>query len=120
VTIKNKLLDALDITLEDVSEERLIDLLLDAYKVKERRIEVLEGENAHEREDMHHEREKMREEYRRMRSDPLYWREGGVYYFRDYTKCHTVLIQGGQVRLMERIKDVDIAVPQVKQEEWLR
>jgi hypothetical protein len=121
MTIKDKLLGALDITLEDISEERLLHLLLDAYRAKQRSIEHLESENAREREDMHHEREKIRENYRRMRRDPLYGQEG-VYYFiiAGNGIRLSVTIQGARINLHQRVSGMDIAAAPVSLETWLR
>lgn len=73
---KQKLLEALCITFDDLSEARLLDILLDAYKAKKERIVQLEGENAHEREVLQSEREALLAERRRMQTDPTYFVSG--------------------------------------------
>ena len=103
MTSKAKILEALDIALDDVSEDCLLDILLDAYKSKDQAILRLEGENAREREDMHQERERMREEYDRRRSDPLYCTAIGEYYFIDNGCRYRVRVQSGHVSLIRHI-----------------
>ena len=119
MTAKTKILEALDIALDDVSEDRLLDILIDAYKSKDQAILRLEGENAREREYIYHEREQMRDEFRRMRSDPLYCREG-TYYFAVDKSRFTVLVQGGRVDLMVRSHGHDVIATPMSPEDWLR
>ena len=120
MSTKQKIIDALGCALDDISEDRLLDILLDAYEAKKHEIEVLEGANAREREDMYHERERMREEYRCMRSDPLYSPEG-VYYFTLDEQRFTVVVRGRKIDLMERnaFGYEKLAMP-MKLEDWLR
>ena len=78
---KQKILDALDCVIDDLSEDRLIDLLVDAYESKKRRIIELTSENAREREQLHQDREQIHKEMRLMRTDPLY-APAGEYFFK--------------------------------------
>jgi hypothetical protein len=122
MSVKNKILAALDYALEDISEDHLIDILLDAYKAKKDHIRKLEAENEHERNDIYHERQRMREEAKCMRSDPLYCREG-VYYFLSNGRKFTVMVQGGRVNLSELHREnpnIDINACPLSLEEWLR
>jgi hypothetical protein len=112
MTVKTKILEALNITFDDISEDRLLDILLDAYKSKDQAILRLEGENACER-------ERMRGEYHRMRSDPLYCREG-AYYFAIEKARFTVLVQSDRVDLMARSHGHDVIATPMSPEDWLR
>ena len=67
MTIKQKLLDALGNTLDHISEERLIDILLDAFKAKQDEIEKLRSENSYERQRLRQERDTLENERLRMR-----------------------------------------------------
>ena len=107
--MKQKLLAALGITLDDVSEERLLDILLDAYKAKQKQIQQLEGENGHEREMLHAEREKLRDELHRVRSDPLYGASGQFWFLGGLPQVsYCVTIQSGKaVEMYERHGKID-------------
>lgn len=69
---RSRILEALDNVVDDLSEERLLDILLDSYSAKKQRIKELESENARERQDLRDTQEQLREDMRRMRSDPFY------------------------------------------------
>jgi hypothetical protein len=118
---KQKILDALGCTIEDISKARLIDVLLDAFKVKQAEIEKLRGENGHEREMMHAERELMKRDHQRMRSDPTYCGPIGRYFFvgKDGRKFWGRL-QNGRLELFERVKNVDFPACEVANGEWER
>lgn len=114
---KQKILEALDCALDEISEERLLEILMDAYKAKKDRISQLEGENCHEREVMHHERQKMHEEYRRMRDDPLYCASGRYFFLVNHHKI-SVYIQGTKIEAFERVGQTDYAAEQLPPAEW--
>jgi hypothetical protein len=101
MTIKQKLLAALNIMLDDISEERLIDILLDNYKEKTQRIEELAGENAHEKFMLQEEWEKIKREHHRMLRDPTYL-SSGEYHFCHEGRHFCVDIRHGRVVLWER------------------
>lgn len=69
MTVKTKILQALSCALDEISEERLIDILL---------ILAPEGENAHERELIHAEREQMRDEMPQDAQRPIPWSHRSV------------------------------------------
>lgn len=106
--IKDKLLAALDFTLDDVNEEQLVTLLVYAYESKKREIERLQSENAAERENLRTEREVFREERKRMHSDPTYWAQG-LY---EFSSCHipdgtiTVEVRSGRIEVCEEVKNL--------------
>lgn len=116
---KQKILDALDVAIDDLGEDRLIDILLDAYKAKNDRILQLEGENCHERLVLQSERESLREESRRMRSDPLYG-PGGHYFFLVNDHKIKVIVQGGRIDVFERLKDIIYPAQIVSPADWER
>ena len=111
MSVKQKILDGLGCALDHISEERLIDILLDAYKAKQKRIEALEGENAHEREMLHAEHESLRREQHKMRSDPLYC-ASGRYYFGVNKMRFVVDVQCGQISMFQRESRVDVRAQQ--------
>jgi hypothetical protein len=119
MSVKSKIVEALGCTLDDISEERLVDILLDSYRTKKQEISRLQVENIREREDMYRERQSLRDEQRRMRSDPLYGPEGYYYFLSDRRKF-TVAVQGGRITMSERMKNVDMVAQQVQLVEWLR
>ena len=117
MTTKKKIIAALGCALDDISEERLLDILLDAYAGKKKRIQELERENLAERERLHQDLECIRREQDRMRSDPLY-SLGGDYYFFCNGRKMLVQVQGGQIQMCERIGTIDYCAKQVARESW--
>ena len=117
-SVKQKLLRALDCLLDDISEERLVDILLDAYKAKRDRITELEGENARERVLLQTEREQIHDAHRRMNSDPLYG-ASGRYYFVVNKRKFCVQIEGGRrIQMFERQAHIDFAAEQIRAEDF--
>ena len=80
MTTKQKILDALNLTLDHIGEDRLLDILLDAYKAKDRRISDLERENESEHRTLRLQQESIREEIGRMRRDPTYGAVGDYFF----------------------------------------
>lgn len=116
--IKEKLLQALDCSLDDISEERLIDILLDAYNSKKQRIVELEGENSRERVMLHTEREQIRDERHQMHTNPLYGASGQYYFVLD-NKKFVVQIEGGRrIQLFERQAQIDFAAQPLTSKEF--
>lgn len=113
MTGKQKILDALDCVIDDLSEDRLIDLLVDAYEAKKRRINELAAENARERESLHHEREMVRAEIHRVRTDPLYTVVGEFCFQTDKAKFG-VRIHGGDIQGFEQRGDIHYAARRCK------
>lgn len=108
---KQKLLDALNITFDDLSEDRLLDILLDAYKAKKQRIAALEVENAQERERLQNDLECVRRERQRMREDPLYC-VAGEFFFKGRSCIIGVVVRGGHIQAFERQSGIDyLAAP---------
>lgn len=118
---KEKLLEALDCTIDDVSEERLVDVLLDSYAKMKERIKVLEAENSGERERLHYEMNNIQEERMKMRRDPTYW-TAGDFYFIDHVALMgqkmRVRIVGTKIELSQRRGNVDFVMRQVSGTEW--
>ena len=115
-TVKEKILEALNVTLEDLSECRLIEILIDAYKAKESEVSELKAANNQERVDLALERGQMRQEYHKMRSDPLYGAAGNYCFALDDKKFQ-VHVQG-KVELMERRGCFDVRAIPLSQAEF--
>ncbi len=107
MTNKQKLLDALGCALDEINEDRLIDILVDAYKAKKQRIVELESANCLERQRLHDERNSLLDERRRMREDPTYWVHSR-YCFNHNGKGFFVMIDGPRVSLYESLGNADI------------
>lgn len=94
---KQKILATLDaVTIADVSEDHLVDILLSEYKGQQRRIKELQSENESERRDLHLAQEQIREERHQLRSNPAYGAIG-EYYFVGEGQQFQVVIEGGRV-----------------------
>ena len=119
MSLKEKILDTLGCALDDISEDRLLDILLDAYKAKQHRIKELANENAYERDLLERERMRLIQEQQRMRGDPLY-NAGGDYFFRYDRQKFRVCVQGNQIELFEQRGNVAWAVQQIDRAEWLK
>lgn len=121
MSIKEKILSALDCALEDITEDRLIDILLDAYQAKTQQIVKLQGENAAERERLHHDHEMLREEHRRMRMDPLYGADG-EYFFSCNGRKFNIKVRGGKIDMFERSSSAscDFVAQRMSMDEWTR
>ena len=118
MTIKEKILEALGgCVLDDISESRLIDILVDAHAALRQRIADLEGTNAVEREDLHQSQDRIQEEMHRMRSDPLYCAQGD-YYFECNGRKFCVSVHGHRMELFERQRHVDLNGRQMTPKEW--
>jgi hypothetical protein len=81
MSAKEKILEVLDCALDDLSEERLLEILLDAYQEKRRTIANLEHECTAVRRQLHDEKERIRDEHARMRNDPLYTATGEYFFY---------------------------------------
>lgn len=102
MSIKKKILGVLDVSLDEITEHRLLDILIDAYHAKQKRINELAGANAREREDIHLQREQMAQEHRRMRTDPLYCASGTYLFEYDHRTQVQVDVQGFRVTAVKR------------------
>lgn len=116
---KQKLLEALNITFDDLSETRLLDILLDAYKSKKERIAQLESENAHERDTLRADREALLSERRRMQTNPTYF-VSGDFLFRCRDRRFCVTIANGHVQMFERSRSsgCDFCAEPMSHENW--
>ena len=113
MSIKQKLLDSLNVTLEDISMERLIDILLDTYKAKCQYIKKLEGENAHEREQLESARKAIGQEMDRIRCDPtLLCAKEYNFISRNKIKF-TVQIVNSKVILIERVGPINYPMEEI-------
>lgn len=101
MSTKQKILKAIDCTIDDIGEDRLIDILLDAFKAKKARIAELENQIGAVARELHALEEARREEYRRMRSNPLFG-ASGEYYFLCRDRKFRVLVRGSDIQLFER------------------
>ena len=119
MAVKEKILGALEMTFEDLSLERLIDILLDAYNGKKKRIEELNAENARERERLHVDIEVMRRERERMRSDPLYLLHGDYFFECNGRRFH-VSVQGSHIKMTEQQGKHAYMASQMTWAEWGR
>ena len=119
MTTKQKILAALDCALDDLSEERLVDILLDAYERKKARIVELEAENAAERQRIHAERKALQREQHRLSSDPLYGARG-EYFFTLDGRYFSVSISGRDIYLTERRIGYLWSYLQISHEDWRR
>lgn len=116
---KKRILEALDCALDDISEERLLDILLDAYHSKKKEIERLQGENSHEREMLHSEREQCLEDRRRMLRDPLYGATAQYYFLVNGHRIGVTVI-GSRIDVFERQKNIDFSAQQITFEDFGR
>lgn len=114
---KQKILAALGCALDDLSEARLLDILLDAYQAKKDEIVELKKANQLEQFKLATEREGVREEIRKVRSDPFYG-AAGDFYFICRGKKIAARIHARNVTLYERSAGIDYSASLVSQEEW--
>lgn len=114
---KQKIIDALGCALDDISEDRLLDILLDAYKAKKDRISQLEGENCHERLVMESERQFMHDERKRLHTDPTYGAAGQYFFVVNHHKI-AIRIQGRMIEVTEKVDQVDYLGQQLSPAEW--
>jgi hypothetical protein len=123
VSVKGKLIKALDITIADLDEDRLVDILLDSYRQKNGRIRQLEGENAAERERLHQGLECIRRERERLHNDPLYG-AAGEYFFeiaprgKSPRQFFCVRVHGHRIDAFEHRESYDYAMRQMDRSEW--
>lgn len=116
--MKQKILEALDCVLEDVGEDRLVDILVDAYNAQKERLEASVTENNAERQHMHDERERMKQEHHRMRTDPLYCAAGAFFFVDGDGRTFIVQIKGFKIEMCERRGTIDYAAQQISREEF--
>lgn len=118
MTIKSKIMEALDITFEDLRDETLIDILIECYERKCKQIKTLEHANDAEKIDLHNQQDAIITELHRMRNDPTY-NKAGTYYFYDANLKFAVTIYGSQVHMTVRKNNlVDYACVPMKEEEY--
>ncbi len=122
MTVRDKILEALG-DIDNISDERLCDLLLDAFAEQRKKIEQLEAFNNAERISLRNEQEALRQEQRRVRQDPLY-AAAGDYYFVVRDRFFQLAIQGNRMQLIEAVRG-DEAMPwvnymgqQLSRQEW--
>ena len=119
MSTKQKILDALGCALDEISEDRLVDILLDAYKRKEQRIKNLEAENVTERQRLDAEIERCQIARHEMRSNPLYGASGEYFFLGTGWRRLRVQIEGGcRISAFEVVGNVDYVCRQVSQEEY--
>lgn len=114
---KERLLQALDIAIDDLSEGVLLEVLIAAYEQKKAECAKLQGENAQERENLHLAEGRLLEEQHRLRNDPLYG-AAGEYYFDINGRRFGVVVQGSRMDMFERKGNIDYAARQMPPAEW--
>jgi hypothetical protein len=127
MSIKDKLLEALELDPELLSDDRLLDLLLDAHARRQQRINELERERAGQQ--LAHQRsmEALQEERERARRDPLYTAPGEYFFYYEwtagldrYSQRFVVRIVGRAVTMSERKQGYDMMIQQVSREDFLK
>lgn len=135
MTMREKLLEALEFDPELMTDEQLLALLLDAHARRQQRINELERERAGQQ--LAHQRsmEALQEEHHRMRSDPLYGAAGNYFFCHEWSKWATgleslqaehykqqfvVRVAGRSIEMCERKQGYDMAIQQVSREEFLK
>ena len=119
MSVKTRILKALqELDLGDISEDGLIAVLLDAYDTRGREIKRLEGENVHEREQLHEQRESILRERHRMRSDPTLLCVADYFFIAPdgKTKFH-VLVAEGKVHLNQQLSNYAVAMRPISKEQ---
>jgi hypothetical protein len=114
---KEKILAALNCALDDIAEDRLLDILLDAYRAKKARIAELEVANEAEREKLQYAHDALHREQIRLRHDPLYG-AAGAYYFKVNGRRFGVTVVGSKIEMFERVRGVDFSAQQMSLAEW--
>jgi hypothetical protein len=120
ITTKAKILAALEIALEDIAEDRLLDILLDAYAAKKRAIEHLSHVNDTEREKLREERQAVHMDRMRMHKDPLYCAAGSYYFRLGGTDYYIVHVQGTKIILQRCQANYDQLAQPISREEFYR
>jgi len=120
--LKEKLLSTLDFALDDVSEERLLDILLDAYRARKEEIERLRGENAHEVQKLNDQHEALMRERSELRRNPLYGASGS-WFFTANGQYFSVRASGGKIceaslRVKVKGQDVEYAAQELSPAQW--
>jgi hypothetical protein len=119
---KQKILDVLDSVLDDISEDRLLDILLDAYTAQKQAILDLAVENAAERENLRLDREHIRQELHKMRNDPLYGAAGEYFFEGSGTvkRRFCIMVRGHAIEMIEQLGGVDYRCRQMERLEWVK
>lgn len=121
MSIKTKLLSALEsIPLDDFGTERLVDLLVDKLKEKEKEIERLQGANAHERLMLQGEREQLRKDFERNRTDPRRYLRGAYLFIGRNGKKYRAENTGDRLQLYEGEGSSEYVMQEVSWGEWGR
>lgn len=120
MSVRSKLLEAVgEIDIHDIGESALVDILVNKIKSQEKRIQELNGENAHERQRLHDEREAMHKDRQEMRRNPLYGVYGQFYFLgRDNQRIQLVMQSGQIVSMIERFKNTDFMMRQITPTQW--
>lgn len=101
IKIKDKLLVLLDdLSLSDVDNAALIDLLAGKIKRLQEEVDKADGRVAAAEQKAHDFYEMLQREGKRMRSDPTYWRQG-YYGFKGGDDSYIVEIRSGHVQLSQ-------------------
>lgn len=116
VSTRSRILAALDVTLDDISEHRLVDILLDSYRTKVKEVAALRQENAVERESIESVRQQFIKEMREARSNPFYCTNSAELTFIDNSDCFVLRAFSGKVQLFKRKDGVDYVLKQISSE----
>lgn len=120
MTIKQKLLSVLDVCIADINEETLLQILLDLYEQRKKRIQELESENAQERQSLHDERESMHRELDRARRDPLYFNNARNYYFINGNEKIIIQANSGKLQVLKRQGLYDSLYNEVSEKDFFK
>ncbi len=119
MSIRDKLLEAIEFDTDGLNESILLDILFESLKKLKNKVKELECENTAERECLHRNRDVLREEMKRIRTDPLASVYGEYYFVCDNHK-YQIRIQGPKITMFGRERQIDYAAQQISVEEWNR
>ena len=105
---KQKILKAIDCAIDDIGEDRLVDILLDAFKAKKARIAELEGQLTAAAREVHDVWESRRLERHEIRTNPLY-SAAGEYFFIVNDRKFMIQVFGPRIEMFERCGKIDHA-----------
>ena len=103
-------------------KEKLLDILLDAYRERKEEIEQLRSANAREAQRLHDGHEALMRERQELRYNPLYG-ANGRWFFTANGQYFSVSITGGQIReatlrVKAKGQDVEYAAQPMTPEQW--
>lgn len=119
-SLKSKLLEALSLSFTDLSEDRLLDILLDDYRAKIKRIDALTAKSDPVQEHLCAYLESIRAENERARFDPLHFL-AGEYFFECDGRRLRIHIQHeagcSTIEAFMRVGHIELAARPISREE---